>query len=146
MEPHTCLVKLMIIHPYRQHIVICPLSQLEKIQRSFTKYITGMHYLPYHERLKSLRLYSLLRRREMYCIIYIWKIVEDLVPNFSSPITSTFSERRCRSCVIFHVNVCSVGTLAYNHFRWRLIGQCTYVQCPCVQLLNWIQTDVAEQT
>ena len=75
--------------------------------------------MPYHERLKSLGLYTLQRRRERYCIIYIWKIIEGLALNFSNPITSTFSGRRGRSCVISHVNVCRVGTLPYNSFRWR---------------------------
>ena len=42
-----------------------------------------------------------------------------LAPNFSNPITSTFSGRRGRSCVISHVNVGRVGTLSYNSFRWR---------------------------
>ena len=77
--------------------------------------------MPYHERLKSLGLYSLQRRRERYCIIYIWKIIEGLAPNFSNPITSTFSGRRGRSCVISHVNVGRVGTLSYNSFRCRSI-------------------------
>ena len=95
------------------------ITQLEKIQRSFTKHITGMNDMPYHERLKSLGLYSLQRRRERYCIIYI--IIEGMAPNFSNPITSTFSERRCRSYVISHVNVGCVGTLAFNSFRWRSI-------------------------
>ena len=96
------------------------ITQLEKIQRSFTKHITGMNDMPYHERLKTLGLYSLQRRRERYCIIYIWKIIEGLAPNFSYPITSTFG-RRSRSCVISYVNVGHVGTLAYNSFRWRSI-------------------------
>ena len=30
------------------------ITQLERIQRSFTKHITGMNDMPYHERLKSL--------------------------------------------------------------------------------------------
>ena len=77
--------------------------------------------MPYHAQLKSIGLYSLQRRRERYCIIYIWKIIEGLSPNFSNPITSTFSGRRGRSCVIYHVNVCRVGTLAYTSFRWRSI-------------------------
>ena len=72
--------------------------------------------MPYHERLKSLRHYSLQRRRERYCIIYMWKSIEGLAPNFSNPITS-----RGRLCVISHVNVGRVGILAYNSFRWRLI-------------------------
>ena len=92
------------------------ITQLEKIQRSFTKHIAGMNDMPYHERLKILRLYSLQRRRERYCIINIWKIIEGLAPYFSNPITSTFPERRGRSCVISHVNVGRVGTLAYNSF------------------------------
>ena len=77
------------------------ITQLEKIQRSFTKHITGMTDIPYHERLKSLGFSSLQRRGESYCIIYIWKIIDVLAPNFSNPITSTFSGRRGRSCVIF---------------------------------------------
>ena len=88
------------------------ITQLEKIQRSFTKHITG---------LKSLGLYSLQRRRERYCIIYILKIIEGLAPNFSNPITRTFSGRRGRSCVISNVNVGRVGTLSYNTFGWRSI-------------------------
>ena len=104
------------------HILIKHITQLEKIQRSFTKHITGMNDMPYHEWLKSLRLYSLQRRRrERYCIIYIWKIIEGLAPNFSNPITSTISGRRDRSCVISHVNVGRIGTLAYNSCRWRSI-------------------------
>ena len=97
------------------------ITQLEKIQRSFTKHITGMNDMPYQEWLKSLGLYSLQRRRERYCIIYIWKIIEGLAPNFSNHVTSTVSGRRGRSCVISHVNVGHVGTLAYNSFRWRSI-------------------------
>ena len=95
-------------------------TQLEKIQRSFTKHITVMYDMPYHERLKSLGLYFLQRRRGRYCIIYVWKIIEGLAPNFSNPISGSFSERRGRSCVISHVNVGSVGILVYNNFRWRL--------------------------
>ena len=72
--------------------LITHITQLEKIQRSFTKHIIGMNDMPYHERLKSLGLYSLQRRRERYCIINIWKIVEGLASNFLNPIISTFSK------------------------------------------------------
>ena len=51
------------------------ITELKKIQRSFTKHITGMNDMPYHERLKTLGLYSLQIRRERYCIIYIWKLL-----------------------------------------------------------------------
>ena len=97
------------------------ITQIEKIQRSFTKHITGMNNMLYHERLKSLGLYSLPRKREWHCVIYIWKIIESLAPNFSNPIINTLSGRRGRSCVISHIDVGRVGTLAYNSFRWRSI-------------------------
>ena len=43
------------------------IDQLEKIQRSFTKHITGMQGLDYSDRLVFLKLHSLQRRRERYC-------------------------------------------------------------------------------
>ena len=79
--------------------------------------------MPYHDRVKNLGLYSLQRIRERYCIIYIWKIVDGLAPNFSNSITSIFSGHRGRSCVISHVNVGRVDTLAYKSFRWRIMKQ-----------------------
>ena len=51
-------------------ILIKHITKLENIHRSFTKHITGMNNMPYHERLFRLRLYSLQGRRERYCIIY----------------------------------------------------------------------------
>ena len=100
---------------------ICQINQIEKIQRAFTKHITGMYDLPYTKRLKMLNLNSLHRRRERYCIIYLWKILEGLVPNFSDPIVCSFSDRKGRSCIVSHVNPGRQGTLAFNSFRWRSI-------------------------
>ena len=97
------------------------IDQLEKNQISFTKHITGMQSLEYSERLVSLKLYSLQRRRERYCIIYVWKIIEGLVPIFSKPIVCSYSQRRGSSCIISHVNMGRFGSLAYNSFRWRAI-------------------------
>ena len=95
------------------------IDKLEKIQRSFTKHITGMQSLEYSERLISLKLYSLQRRRERYCIIYVWKIIEGLVPR--------------RSCIVSHVNLGRLGSLAYNSFRWRAIrlfnAMPKYIRC-----------------
>ena len=100
---------------------IYQINLIEKVQRSFTKHITGMHDLSYNERLKALKLYSLQRKRERYCIIYVWKVSERLVPNFSHPIIATLSDLRGRSCTISYVNVSRKGTLAFNSFRWRSI-------------------------
>ena len=99
---------------------IYQINLIEKVQRSFTKHITGMHDLSYNERLKALKLYSLQRRRERYCIIYVWKVLEGLVPNFSHPIIATLADRG-RSCTISNVNVGRKGTLAFNSFRWQSI-------------------------
>ena len=43
--------------------------QIEKVQRSFTKFITGMRDCSYSDILSLLMLYSLQRRQECYCII-----------------------------------------------------------------------------
>ena len=62
--------------------VIGNIQELEGIQRSFTSRIKVLEHLNYWERLKALSLYSLQRRRERYLIIYVWKIVQGLAPNF----------------------------------------------------------------
>ena len=96
------------------------INMVEKTQRSFTRYISGMQGLSYPERLTVLKLYSLQRRRERFIIIYVWKILECLVPNFS-PIRSRTSDCRERACIASHVGVGRLGTLAYNSFRWHAI-------------------------
>ena len=58
--------------------------------------------MDYWDRLKHYRLYSLERRRERYCIIYIWKILEGLVPNPN--IRSYDAGRRGRLCAIPPMN------------------------------------------
>ncbi len=57
------------------------ITTLEVIQRAFTARIQEVQHLDYWERLSELKLYSLQRRRERYCILYVWKILEDRVPN-----------------------------------------------------------------
>ena len=89
--------------------------QIEKVQHCFTKFITGMRDCSYSDRLSLLRLYSLQRRRECYCIIYVWKIIEDLVPNLLKNIVCTHSEHRGRYCVVSHVNIGRSSTLAYDN-------------------------------
>ena len=66
----------------------CPITaghiqKIEAIQQSFTRKIKLDHKLDYWGRLSSLRMYSQQRRRERYRIIYVWKILEGLVPNIS---------------------------------------------------------------
>ena len=88
--------------------------QIEKVQRAFTKHISGIRDFSYSKRLETLKLYSLQRRRDRYSIIYVWKIVEGLVPNLSDPITCSLSDRRGRTCIVYHAGAGRLGTLKYN--------------------------------
>ena len=57
------------------------IQRLEAVQRSFTARIAGLQHLNYWQRLDHLKLYSLERRRERYLVLYIYKIINKLVPN-----------------------------------------------------------------
>ena len=57
------------------------INELENIQKTFTKKIRGLEELDYHQRLKSLGMYSLERRRDRYMIIYGWQQLEGLKEN-----------------------------------------------------------------
>lgn len=80
------------------------IQQLEMVQRSFVRKITGVNNLNYWSQLKMLKIYSLERRRERYTIIYVWKILEGLVPNVCSVleggIQSHFNIRLGRKCYL----------------------------------------------
>ena len=79
------------------------IQQIEEIQKSFTRKIPLPGRENYWSRLNSLHLYSLERRRERYRIIYIWKILEGMVPNLTvekNQVKTTTSLRSGRHCVI----------------------------------------------
>ena len=57
------------------------LTRIEQIQNIFTSKIPEVRHLSYWERLRALKMNSQQRRLERYCIIYTWKVREDLVPN-----------------------------------------------------------------
>ena len=87
-----------------------------------------MHTYSYADRLSILKLYSLQRRRDRYTIIYIWKILESIVPNLNKPITCYNSIKRGRLCVTSHVGIVHLGTLVYHSFRFR--GICLFNAVP----------------
>ena len=60
---------------------ISEIQELESVQRSFTRRISGLSELGYWDRLKALSLMSLQRRRERYVIIHMWKIRRGLTSN-----------------------------------------------------------------
>jgi len=57
------------------------IQKLENVQRSFVRKIAGLRDMNYWDRLKKLKLLSLQRRRERYCIIQVWKIINNHAPN-----------------------------------------------------------------
>ena len=67
------------------------ITKLEKMQRSFTKYLFNMHEHTYENRLNDLNLYSIQRRRDRYKIIYVWKILEEKVTNLNPSIVTNSS-------------------------------------------------------
>ena len=60
---------------------ITSIKLIEGVQRSFTSKIPSLYNLNYWQRLQSLSLMSLQRRRERYIIIYMWKVLTAKVPN-----------------------------------------------------------------
>ena len=77
--------------------------------------------MPHHERLefffKEKKRYVLQIRRERYCNIYDWKIIEGMVPNFHKPFTTTRYEGIGGSCDISYVNVGHAGTLTCKTYN-----------------------------
>ena len=57
------------------------ICSLEAIQRSFTARIITLKGLTYWERLRSMKLMSVQRRRERYVVLHMWKIYCGIVPN-----------------------------------------------------------------
>ena len=57
------------------------IQKLEDVQRAFTRRVSGCRDLMYWDRLKRLKIMSLQRRRERYCIIHVWKILNGHAPN-----------------------------------------------------------------
>ena len=66
------------------------LDKIEKVLKDFTKRLPGMKEQNYWDIIKTLRMNSQQRRLERYQIIYMWKIMQGLVPN---PGINWFQER-----------------------------------------------------
>ena len=81
------------------------IQKLEMLQKTFTRKINGLSNLTYWDRLKRCGIFSLQRRRERYQIIYVWKILEELVPSLENVKRfSNFSDRGGRTCTVLSVN------------------------------------------
>lgn len=94
-------------------------ARIEKVQQNFTKKIIGLHELNYHERLKKLSLFSLQRRRERYIIIYMFKILNNQVPN--PGVSFKFNERTGYHAEIKLLNsslATNVKKMRWNSFQY----------------------------
>ena len=70
------------------------LQTIENLQRIYTSKIPEVKQMNYWQRLKHLKMLSQERRMERYSAIYVWKILEGIVPNCGLEISH--SERRGR--------------------------------------------------
>ena len=101
------------------------IRKIESVQRNFTARIEDMSGNSYWERLKRLDLYSLERRRERYGILYIYKILNGLSPNFEEErfqVKTVVSQRRglqCRVPPIISAASARIKTLADQSFAVR---------------------------
>ena len=104
------------------------IQSLELLQWYFIRKIKGMFFNDYWDALSSLHMLSLQRRRERYQIIYLWKILENIVPNpvvvntnaNEKLIKFNISPRRGRFCILPTIKSTArsaVKNLKYNSFH-----------------------------
>ena len=58
------------------------MAHLETVQRIYSIQTEGLDIYNYWDRLKLMKLQSVQRHQESYRVIYLWKIVMGLVPNY----------------------------------------------------------------
>ena len=99
------------------------IKQLEELQKNFIRRIHGFRDIEYHKALEQLKLYLLQRRRERYRIIYLWSILENLVPNISNEqnqniikLQSSTLSRNGRLVATKVLPVSRFGNLRFNSF------------------------------
>lgn len=108
------------------------ITEIESIQRNFTRKISGLSHLNYWERLQKLNLMSLQRRRERYIIIHTWKIANGAAPN---DINMTFKNNQRLGLKVIppklnHKAQTSISSHYHNSFAvraarlWNLLPKC----------------------
>ena len=99
------------------------IQNIEMVQWSFIRKIKHCKK-SYWSRLKAFKLFSMERRREWYIILYIWKILENLVPNISNTdgLQPVFRPRLGRLCFVKARNSrasAALQTIWYNLLSTR---------------------------
>ena len=127
--PMLTLYKSLVLPILEYCLVLwCPLSvgnkqKIEAVKWSLIRKIAGIRNMNYWQTLHELKIYSLERRPERYRIIYMWKILEGLVPNINKKGVQSFeNHRQGRKCITPTLNKrkglrfsCSTAL-----FRWIL--------------------------
>ena len=79
---------------------------LASCEPAFLRQLSGLRNMTYWEQLHHPKLYSVGRRRERYLIIYIWRILEEQVPNIKyadgerNKVTAQSHPKRGKECII----------------------------------------------
>ena len=109
-EKHMLLLWKTYVLPIVEYgsVLWCPvktghIQKIDALQWSFLRKIKMDGRNDYWEILKSLNLYSLQRRRERYRIIYVWMIIENIVPNVNDSVQSYRHIRHGRKCKVNEV-------------------------------------------
>ena len=76
------------------------LVKIEKLLKDYTARIPEVSAMNYWERLKHLKMNSQQRRIERYKIIYVWKVLEKMVPDANLTVANTESDRVGRKCKV----------------------------------------------
>ena len=144
MSRKPYIMKLLWKQLVQPHIDYCsqlfPLSrsnllQIENLQRNYLRKICGTKSNNYWERLMLAKMQSQERRLERYRIIYVWKIIEGLVPNCGIEITT--NERLGRYCKLLQLKKCPAKVLRLRENSFQVKGP---------QLFNTLQKELRDKT
>ena len=98
------------------------IRKLESVQRSYTSKIAGLEHLHYWDRLSHLKLFSVERRRERYIVLYVYKIIQNIAPNFNDERfsikthLSVRGDRLCRIPTISRAPLNRIKSMIENSF------------------------------
>lgn len=120
------------------------IQRFELLQWYFLKKIKHVNDNDYWDALKSFNMLSLQRRRERYQIIYVWKIIEGIVPNpvMSSAhsknnfIDFSISQRLGRTCKVPGLksqSSCYIKNIRFNSFH---VHSCRLFNCLPIDIRN----------
>ena len=100
------------------------LRELENVQRSFTRRISGFEHLDYETRLRKLKLFSLERTRDRFRVICVWRIINGLAPNFEDEglKIQTHNSRRGVECVIPNLSRSSRALQTITEESFAVVG------------------------